>query len=147
MKTKILMLVVATCCMAASLSHARLPDDSSNAKLKRFDNLHKVRHIEIFLIGTRADGELVGATYNTTFTSNPIPPSKNTSPQVKVEKLDFDAIKKKYSFREVGLNGSKHWLVDWREIPAGVERNFNGMTAERCADLNMRDASFEKMIS
>ena len=51
--------------------------DGAGAKYKRFDNMHQVRFIEIFLAGREAKtGNMVAACYNTMFTSKGIPASK-----------------------------------------------------------------------
>src|SRR5262245_1050484 len=65
--------------------------DGVGAKLKRVDNMHEVRFIEIFL-ATRdpKTGTLIAPCYNTMFTAKGIPASKDTAPQGLVEGLDFE---------------------------------------------------------
>ena len=112
--------------------------DSAGAKYKRVDNMHQVRFIEIFLAGREAKtGKMVAACYNTMFTSKGIPASKDTAPQVLVEGLDFEKLKKEYGVLGASLNGPKLWLPDWTEIDIGVERDFNGLKAAWVAQLDM----------
>ena len=112
--------------------------DGAGAAFKRVDHMHQVRFIEIFLAGREAQtGNLVAACYNTMFTSKGIPASKDTAPQALVERLDFDRMKQEYGVLGASLNGPKLWLPDWSEVDAGVQRDFNGMTAVWVAQLNM----------
>ena len=112
--------------------------DGGGAKSKRFDNLHQVRYIEIFLAGREANtGKLVAACYNTTFNSTGIPASQDTAPQALVEGLDFTKIKNEYGVLGASLNGPKLWMIDWAEIEVGVVRDFNGIKAPWVAQLNM----------
>jgi hypothetical protein len=113
-------------------------DDGANAKSMRFDNLNRVRYIEIFLAAREANtGKLVAACYNTTCNSTGIPASKDTAPQSMVDGLDFDQIKNEYGVLGASLNGPKLWMIDWTEIAVGVERDFNGIKAPWVAQLNM----------
>jgi hypothetical protein len=112
--------------------------DGAGAKFKRVDNLHQTRFVEIFLAGREAKtGNMVAACYNTMFTSNSGPVSKDTAPQKLVEGLDLEKIKKDYGVSGASLNGPKLWLPDWTEIELGVEHEFNGMVAGWVAQLNM----------
>jgi hypothetical protein len=112
--------------------------DGTGAKFKRVDNLHQTRFIEIFLAGREAKtGNMVAACYNTMFTSNSGPVSKDTAPQKLVEGLDLEKIKKSYGVLGASLNGPKLWLPDWTEIELGAEHEFNGMKAGWVAQLNM----------
>lgn len=112
--------------------------DGVDAEMKRADNLHGVRYIEIFLAGRDAKtGNLVAACYNTMFTSEGIPASKDTAPQLLVESLDFAKMRADFSLLGASLNGPKLWMPDWSEFDAGVERDFNGIKATWVAQLNM----------
>jgi hypothetical protein len=112
--------------------------DGNGAKTTRFDNLHHVRYIEIFLAAPDAKtGKLVAACYNTSTTSAALPASKDTSPQKLVEGLDFAKIKNDYGVRGASLNGPKLWLLDWAEVEVGATREFNGIKATWIAQLNM----------
>jgi hypothetical protein len=114
--------------------------DGAGAKSGRVDNTHKTRFIEIFLAHPDAKtGKLVAECYNTIFTSNGIPASRDTAPQARVEGLDFARMKTDYGVKGASLNGPKIWLPDWTEIDIGVEREFNGMKAAWVAQLNMGD--------
>ncbi len=64
--------------------------DGAKAEFRRVENMHKTRFIEIFLAHRDAKtGKLVAECYNTMFTSQGIPASKDTAPQALVEVLDF----------------------------------------------------------
>jgi hypothetical protein len=104
----------------------------------RVENMHQVRFIEIFLAAREAKtGKLVAACYNTMFTTNGIPASKNTAPQELVQGLDFAKMKQDYGVLGASLNGPKLWLSDWAEMDKGAERDFNGIQAAWIAQLNM----------
>ena len=112
--------------------------DGAGAKYDRVDNVHQVRFIEIFLVGREAStGNVVAAVYNTMYTPKGIPASKDTAPQALLEGLNFDHIKKEYGVLGASLNGPKLCLPDWVEIDVGAERDFDGLAAVWCAQLNM----------
>jgi hypothetical protein len=114
--------------------------DGANAKFKHVENMREVRFIEIFLAAREAkSGNMVAACYNTLFTSNGIPASKDTAPQTLVQGLDFAKMKEDYGVLGASLNGPKLWLPDWTDIDTGVEREFNGIKAIWVAQLNMGD--------
>jgi len=71
------------------------------------------------------------------YTPQGIPKSKDTSPQALLEGLDFDHIQKEYGVLGASLNGPKLCLTDWVEIDVGAERDFDGLAAVWCAQLNM----------
>ena len=112
--------------------------DGANAKSMRFENMHMTRFLEIYLAAPDPKtGELVAACYNTMFTPQGIPASKDTAPQKLVEGLDFDKMKAKYGVLGASLNGPKYWFPDWTDIEQGVTRDFNGIASAWCAQLNM----------
>ena len=114
--------------------------DGIGAKNKRFDNLHGVRYIELFLAGREAKtGKMVAACYNTMFSSKGIPASKDASPQELVKALDMDKLKQEYGLINASLNGPKLWQPDWIEVEVGKERNFGGMPQTWVAQLNVSD--------
>jgi hypothetical protein len=115
-------------------------NDGVGAKAGRVDNMHKTRFIEIFFAHRDAKtGKLVAECYNTMFTSQGIPASKDTAPQALVEGLDFAKLKADYGVLGASLNGPKLWTSDWTEIDIGVEREFNGLKAAWVAQLSMGD--------
>jgi hypothetical protein len=112
--------------------------DGAGAKSKRIENLHKVRYLEMFLaVRDPSSGKLVAACYNTSLNSTGIPASKDTAPLALVEGLNYEQIKSEYSLLGASLNGPKLWMLDWMEAEIGVVRDFNGMKAPWCAQLNM----------
>ena len=70
-------------------------------------------------------------------TAKGIPASKDTSPQALLEGIDFDQVQKQYGVLGASLNGPKLCLPDWVEIDVGAERDFDGLAAVWCAQLNM----------
>jgi hypothetical protein len=129
--------------LTASAEEAPAPTilaDGAKAEFRRVENMHKTRFIEIFLAHRDAKtGKLVAECYNTMFTSQGIPESKDTAPQALVEGLDFEKMKKEYRVLGASLNGPKLWTTDWTEIDSGVEREFNGIKAAWVAQLSMGD--------
>jgi len=115
-------------------------NDGNGARSERFDHMHQTRFVEFFLahrdVETR---KLVAECYNTMFTSKGIPDNRDTAPQAQVEGLDFGAMKTELGLLGASLNGPKLWLPDWTEINVGKERDFNGITAVWCAQLDMGD--------
>ena len=123
---------------ASSDAQPAVLGDGDGAKFKRVDNMHEVRFIEIFLaLRDAKTGNIVAPCYNTMFTPEGIPASKDTAPQALVEGLNFDKLKKEYGVLGASLNGPKLWLPDWSEIDAGLQRDFNGIPAVWVAKLNM----------
>jgi hypothetical protein len=115
-------------------------NDGDGAKSERFNNMHQTRFIEIFLAHRDTEtGELVAECYNSMFTSKGIPEDRDTAPQAQVEGLDFETMKAELGILGASLNGPKLWLTDWTEINVGQERDFNGIGAAWCAQLNMGD--------
>ena len=80
---------------------------------------------------------MVAECYNTLFSSNGLPASRDTAPQAQVEGLDVARMKTEFGVVGASLNGPKLWLPDWTEVDIGVERDFNGMRAPWVAQLNM----------
>lgn len=128
---------------AATATPAAEPEvlaDGDHAKSARVENMHRTRYIEIFLAAKDTEtGKLVASCYNTMFTTNGIPPSRDTAPEALVAGLNFDEMKEKYGLLSASLNGPKIWSPDWTDIDTGVERVFNGITAMWVAQLNMGD--------
>lgn len=112
--------------------------DGDNAKSARVENMHMTRFLEIYLADKDPKtNKLVAACYNTMFTPQGIPESKNTCPQNLVEGLNFEKMKEKYGVVGASLNGPKYWLPDWFDAEMGVTRDFNGIEATWCAQLDM----------
>ena len=106
---------------------AKLPPDDVGASLMRFDNVRSQRYTEIFLIGGHAiTGHLVGGVYNTAGLNNPAG-TGDSCPQAMLDKVDVDVLKKEYDVISAFKNGPRLWCLDWVEVMAGVERDFNGL--------------------
>lgn len=112
--------------------------DGDSAVTKRVDHINQVRYLEMYLASPDPKtGKLVAACYNTCILPSEIPADKNTAPQALVEGLDFEKLKKEYGVAGASLNGPKLWMCDWFEAQVGVTRDFNGMKATWCAQLNL----------
>ena len=139
MKAAMLMAVLVAAALTGCVTQKKTPAepevlaDAAGAKTMRFDNMHQVRFIELFLAcRDPKTGKMVAPCYNTMYTSKGSPTSKNTAPQALVEGLDLEKIAKEYGVLKASLNGPKLWLPDWVEVAVGKEREFNGMTAGWC---------------
>ena len=87
------------------------------------------RYTEIFLIGGHAiTHHLVGAVYNT-IGLNDANGTGDTCPQAMLDKVDVDLLKDEYEVLSAFKNGPRLWCLDWVEVMAGVERDFNGLKA------------------
>ena len=114
--------------------------DSAEVELKRVENVHQTRFAEFFLVYRKPEsGNLVAECYNTMYTTEGIPDSKDTAPQERFEGLDLDKIKDDYGVLGAWLNGPKLCLPDWCDIEAGVEREFGGLAAVWVAQLDVGD--------
>ena len=125
----------------------QLPNDGANAKNVRFDNMHRVRYIEIFVFGGNPiTGNLRANVYNTSLVQGFNPKgNKDSAPQSYVEGLNTEALKKQFGALAVALNGPKLWMLDWFEVPLGKEREFNGKMIPWCATLHLKKAELEEM--
>ena len=108
---------------------AKLPHDDIGAELMRFDGVRGHRYTEIFLIGGHAvTGKLVGGVYSTLGLNDPAG-AGDTSPQPLLDKVDVDHLKEEYKVISAFKNGPRLWCLDWVEVKAGVERDFDGLKA------------------
>ena len=116
----------------------KVASDGVGAKMKRVENLHRTRFIELFLAYRDAKtGNLVAACYNPLFTRYGIPASKDPVPNELVKGIDLAKTKTEYGVLGASVNGPKLWLPDWAENDAGVERDFNGIKTVWVATLEM----------
>ena len=114
--------------------------DGAETRPSRVDNMHQTRFIEMFLAGRDPEtGNIIAACYNSMFSAEGIPASKDTAPQTLVDGLSLDQIKEEHGVLSASLNGPKLWLTDWTEINVGVERRFNDIPTAWVAELNMGD--------
>jgi len=108
---------------------AKLPQDDEGAKLMRFENIRGQRYTEIFLIGGHAiTHQLVAGVYNTTGMNDPAG-TGDTSPQDVLDKVDVDDLKEQFDVLGAFKNGPRLWCLDWAEVMAGRERDFEGLQA------------------
>lgn len=110
--------------------------DGVNASPRRVDRMHGTRYVEIVLAATDpASGREVAACFNSMYTGNGLPRSKDTAPQALIGELDVEAMKKSFGVPGASFNGPKLWLPDWSELGVGRERDFNGLKAAWVAHL------------
>lgn len=130
---------------AMLLGFAPLPDDGANTKTIRFNNMHLVRYIEIFVFGGgQSDGELRANVYNSSLAPGLDPKvNKDTAPPSWVAELNPEAIKKQFDAPAVTFNGPKLWMLDWFDIPLGVEREIHGRKIPWCAELHLNRSELE----
>ena len=95
----------------------------------RFEDVRGQRYTEIFLIGGHAiTHHLVGGVYNTIGLNDP-DGTGDTCPQEMLDEVDVDALKEEYDVLSAFKNGPRLWTLDWLEVMAGKERDFNGLKA------------------
>lgn len=122
----------------AAAAEPQVLRDGDVTKVKRFENLHQARFIELFFaVRDPKTGKMVAPCFNTMYTSKAIPASKDTAPQALVARLDLEKTAKEFGVTKVMLNGPKIWMPDWVELAVGREREFSGMAASWVAQLNL----------
>ena len=115
--------------------------DGAEVEFQRVEDVHRTRFAEFFLVhGEPESGNLVAEVYNTMYTTEGIPDSKDTAPRERFEGLDSDEIKDEYGVLGAWLNGPKLCLPDWCDIETGVERDFGGVAAVWVAQLDLGDS-------
>ena len=118
---------------------ASLPNDGANPKQTHLKNLHATRYAEIFIIGGNAlTKDLRANCYNTSYLNGFTTANKDSAPQAIAEKLDNKQLKKENHALGAFLNGPKLWMLDWVNVPFGVERNFDGLKARWCGLLHIK---------
>jgi len=118
---------------------AKLPDDGADAKPAHYENLNRVRYIEIFVVGGNGiTGKMLINVYNTIGSPGFDPKtSKDSAQQAWVESLKTDEIKKQFDALGAAINGPKLLMLDWMDLPNGVEREFNGKKVPWVAMLHL----------
>ena len=106
---------------------AKLPKDDAGAQLMRFEGIRGQRYTEIFIIGGNVM-HLVGGVYNT-IGLNESNGTGDSCPQAVLDKVDVEALKEEYNAISAFKNGPRLWTLDWVEVMAGAERDFNGLKA------------------
>jgi hypothetical protein len=116
-----------------------LPDDGASAKPAHYENLNKVRYVELFVVGGNGiTGPMLINVYNT-ITSPGFDPktNKDSAPQAWVESLRTDEMKKQFDALGAAINGPKLLMLDWMDLPGGVARDFNGKKVSWVALLHL----------
>jgi hypothetical protein len=115
--------------------------DREGAVFGRIDGVHRTRYVEVFLAAREAEtGDLVAACYNSMFTGEGVPASRDAAPQDLVAGIDVDQVKTELGVLGASLNGPKIWTPDWMEAEIGRERVFNGVKAAWVAQLDLKKA-------
>lgn len=133
--------------VAVLVGCAKLPEDGANAKMFQATNLNRVRYLEIMVFGGNGiTGNLQANVYNTSLKpSFNAALSKDSAPQAWAEGLNPEELKKKFKALEVAINGPKLWMIDYFDIPLGVEREFNGTQIPWCATLHLKKSEAKEM--
>ena len=108
---------------------ASLPDDGTDARMTRFDDLRGVRYCEVFLIGGDAITKDLNANFYNTTDLNNATNARDTCPAALWAKVDAEALKKQFNVLGVFKNGPRGWANDWIDLPVGTERDLNGLRA------------------
>jgi hypothetical protein len=108
---------------------AKLPQDDTDAKLMRFEDVRGQRYTEFFLIGGHAIiHDLNAGVYNTIGLNDP-GATGDACPQVVLDKVDVEALKDEYNILGAFKNGPRLWTLDWVEVMVAKERDFDGLKA------------------
>ncbi|HTY24047.1 MAG TPA: hypothetical protein VMC85_13010 [Desulfomonilaceae bacterium] len=132
---------------AVVVGFSTLPKDGANARTVRFDNMHLVRYLEIFVFGGNENtGKLRANVYNTSLVRGFDPKTnKDSAPPSYVTGLNVEATKKQFDALAVTLSGPKLWMFDWFDVPLGVDREFNGKNIPWCAELHLERSELEAL--
>jgi hypothetical protein len=116
-----------------------LPKDNANVQVMHFENLNATRYAEFFLVGGNGiTGNLEANVYNTLALNGYTESNKDSAPQALAEAFNPELVKKEYHVLGAKLNGPKRWMLDWIDVPMGTERDFCGLKARWCAELNLK---------
>ncbi len=97
------------------------PDYTSSAKVTQLDGRRGMRYCEIFLIGGNPITEdLYGEVFNTSDLNNKVD-RLDTCPQAMWDKVDADALKKRFDVLGVFKNGPRGWTVDSMTLPVSPD--------------------------
>jgi hypothetical protein len=131
--------VAATAFCVLMAGCAKLPDDGANAKPAHYENLNQVRYVELFVVGGNGiTGNMLINVYNTIASPGFDPnTNKDSAPQDWVEGVKTDEIKKQFGALGGAINGPKLLMLDWMDLPNGVERDFNGKKVAWVALLHL----------
>ena len=118
---------------------ASLPNDGANPKQTHLKDLHATRYCEIFVIGGNAiTKDLSANCYNTAYLNGFTRANKDSAPPALVDHLDMKGVKRQFHALGAFLNGPKLWMLDWVNVPFGVDRDFQGLRARWCGLLHLK---------
>jgi hypothetical protein len=116
-----------------------LPDEAVNLKLTHFTDLRANQYTELFLIGGNPiTGDISANVFNTIGLNGYTEANKNSSPTAEVAAIDVNAMKKKFDVLAFHVNGPKLWMLDWIDVPVGVERDFDRVKARFVARVDLK---------
>jgi hypothetical protein len=98
-----------------------------------------VRYVELFVVGGNGiTGNMLINIYNTIGTPGFDPKmNKDAAPQTWVEGISTEGMKKQFDALGAAVNGPKLLMLDWMDLPMGVERDFNGRKVPWVALLHL----------
>jgi len=123
---------------------AKLPHDSTGTTLTRFDDTRAHRYTEFFLIGGNAITKHLKANVYNTYGLNNMDNTGDSSPDAMLARVDTDQLKKRYHMIGAFVNGPRLWTLDWIDVPAGVQRDFNGLKAAWVAEVDLTGMNLKK---
>jgi len=123
---------------------AKLPHDSTGTTLTRFNDTRAHRYTEFFLIGGNAITKHLKANVYNTYGLNNMDNTGDSSPDAMLARVDTDQLKKRYHMIGAFVNGPRLWTLDWIDVPAGVQRDFNGLKAAWVAEVDLTGMNLKK---
>lgn len=105
------------------------PADDTELKHMEFDGLMGTRYTEFLVVwGSPLKKEFVAGVYNTVGLNHPAG-SKDSTPQVRLDKVNMKQVEKDMKALSHVLNGPRLWTIDHLGVNAGTKRNFQGLEA------------------
>jgi hypothetical protein len=115
-----------------------LPKDNANVQLMHFEKLNATRYAEFLLVGgIDLTGNLKANVYNTLYLNGYNESNRDSDPQALAAGFNPAQVEKEYRDLGAELNGPKRWMLDLIDVPLGVERDFCGLKARWCAELDI----------
>lgn len=129
------------------MASTALPEDGAHTVLHRFDNMNRVRYIEVFVVGGNGvTGNLLANVYNTSLEPGfDSAKEQDSAPQAWVETLSTEEIKNRFGVLGASINGPKLWMPDWFDVPLGASEEFNGKKLPWCATLHLTKSELKEM--
>lgn len=127
--TKMAVAIALGALMMTGCSKQQPTDDAEKVHMV-YDGLMGTRYTEFIPVwGNPIKGEYMGGVYNTVGLNYPSADSKDSSPQVLLNKVDMDKVKKELNALSTVLNGPRMWTIDHLGVNAGKKRKFGNLEA------------------